>query len=308
MSYKELAAYRIWLQNKLTAQTARQYYATVEKMVLHLGRPVKDINLTDVTLYVDELYKHYTNESVVKYADRIRSFLRFIEKDSIAYKLPVRKTIVSPEDPDSLDIIEFFPEEKIKVLLSVARHPAELAALQMAYHFAMRVNEVPLLKTSWINLDERTMKIYRLKSKVPWQDLPFDHEDTDIHDTFGVVRSWLIFRNDRTSDHLILPVKYTPNQTISFNALEQFFHRTVQQAAKVDSFFQKVIEQKASFHILRHSKGTNMIIHQLKTGNGVSLLKVTKWLHHASYDTTLRYIHLAARYLGMPDIPISAQL
>lgn len=304
----DLDAYRIWLRNKMTPKTADQYYHTVSKMVSSIGKSTADITLNDVTVYIDGLYNAYPHVTVAKYADRIRSFLRFIEKDSIAYKMPVRKQVVSPDAPDSLDTIQFLPEDKIVRLLQHATSPAELAALQLGYHFAMRVNEVPLLKTSWINGSDRTLKIYRLKSKSPWQELPFDHDETDIHDTYGVIQSYLVYRSDRPSEYLVQPVNKSGRDMISFNALEQFFHRAVRRAAATDQFFAKLEEQGAAFHILRHSKTTNMIIHQMQNANSISLVKVTKWAHHSDYNTTLRYIHLAARYLGLQDIPVSTKM
>jgi integrase len=306
---KELDAYKVWLETSKAKTTAEQYYGTVRDFVESLDKLVKDIDIIDVTKYSQKVYRELSHDSADRYVDRIRSFLQFVDKDSLAFKMPKQKLRIDPNSDDTLDEELFIPEEQMQILLQYAAYPADMAALQLGYHFAMRVGEVALLHRDWFDYEQKILKLYRLKSRSPWQSLPFDHGSTSIHDTYGVLRSYLVHRGNDDNKYMIIPDKKRPEDGISgkmipitSTTLERMLQRAIERAAKDRLFFKKLVDQKVSFHILRHSKATNMIIYRMQHDQNPSLIAVAKWLNHANYNTTMRYVHLAAKYLGRPEI------
>ena len=304
---RTLAGYQSWLKRARRTTTALQYHGTATKFVAFCDKPVNDIDMIDITTFLDKLDTQYAKASVSTYANQLKSFLRFIEKDSLAIRMPVQKhPIVDPDE--EAKSIPWMTEDVIQLLIDSAATPKDSAVLQMGYHFAFRVNEVPLLQRKWVNNKERVLKIYRLKTSYPWMDLPFDHTDTDINDTYQNLQGYLITNRQDRDNALFLGDRYHTQHTdkIHYGTLEKIFHKTMKKAAaeggKKAKEIQKLIDRKVGFHTLRHSKATDIILHQYDHGGRLSILVVAKWLGHKNINNSMRYVHIAAKHLGKKDL------
>lgn len=311
---RTLGGYRSWLNRARRTTTALQYHGTATKFVEFCGKPVNDIDMIDITTFLDKLDTQYAATSVSTYANQLKTFLRFIDKDSLAIRMPVQKhPIVNPEE--EIKSIPWIPEDVIQLLIDSASNARNMAILQMGYHFAFRVNEVPLLKRDWVNNKERILKIYRLKTSYPWMDLPFDHTDTDINDTYQSLQGYLLTeRQDKISSLFVANIYHNNrnfingqwSESIDWHTIEQIFHKTMKKAAATGGRkareIQKLIDKKVGFHMLRHSKATDIIIHQYNHGGRLSILVVAKWLGHKNINNSMRYVHIAAKHLGKKDL------
>lgn len=304
---RTLVGYQSWLKRARRTSTAVRYHVTATKFVEFCDKPVNDIDMIDITTFLDKLDTQYAGSSVSTYVNHLKTFLRFIEKDSLAIRMPVQKhPIVDPNE--EIKSISWIPEDVVQLLIDSASTPRDSAVLQMGYHFALRVNEVPLLQRDWVNNKEHILKIYRLKTSYPWMDLPFDHAETDISDTYQRLQGYLINQRHDRNQSLFLADTYhhKTKDKIDYRTIEQTFHRVMKRAAegggKKAKEIQKLIDKKVGFHMLRHSKATDIILHQYDHGGRLSILVVAKWLGHKNINNTMRYVHIAAKHLGKKDL------
>lgn len=259
-------------------------------------------------------------------ANRLKLFLRYFNKTREADLMPIppmSDTFASPsksqqQQQQQQQPILFFPEEVIKDIIDKAPTQLDIALVQTMYFFALRRAEVPLLKRGWINHDKKTMKIYRVKTRYPWQILPFSEPYSTITDTYGVLTYYMesslaMFETPSSIDITNLPVFITFMAGRRKGLLEPLSIRTVNYRVELtlkyavkagcrgSDMIEKMLKQERdiSTHIFRHSRATNMIIRMIEKGEPVSLFRVQSWLGHKMQQHTTRYIHLAASYLGI---------
>lgn len=303
------------------------------------------INLQTLTAYMKHLLQDRKQQvsTVNTTATRLRLFLRYMGKDREAELLPVPSPAVSASTSASTDTtaatttILFLPEDVIiDILSNHIRTDFDLALIQTMYFFALRRAEVPLLMRDWIDHEKKTLKIYRVKTRYPWQILPFTEPYSEMKDTYGVLMSYIISTSssigvstsedggssssnssngdgDGNSSMKNLPIFLLGRTGLRKDSLVPVSIRTVdyrvvqalkyavRSGCKNADMIERMLNQKRdiSTHIFRHSRATNMIIRMIEKNEPVSLFRVQSWLGHKMQQHTTRYIHLAAAYLGI---------
>lgn len=292
------------------------------------GLGSKDINLQTCTSYINYLIneRKFKISSASTTANRLKTFIRFAGYDRVADLLPIPRpsssegeeegfgsSISSLSSSSKEEPVIFLPEDTIIYLIHNCTYDYfDIALIQTMYFFALRRGEAILLRRDWIDHNDKTMKIYRLKTNYPYQRLPFTEPYTEITDTYGVLRYYINEYPANSSDAplFILPKhgqrtneysKLTMN-TLNYRVGRMFSRalRTKDIPEKHYTLIKHVLEQERdiSTHIFRHSRATNMILKMIERGEPVSLFRVQQWLGHKMQQHTTRYIHLAAKYLG----------
>ena len=320
-----LAQFIKFLQLKYNNNERRYkpYIAVAKDFLSFLGRNNGDSsNATTINLATTSSYIHYLiyerglkPSSAVTTANRLKVFLRFLGHNQVADQLPLPSQTPGVGDVDEEEPVIFLPEETIDYIIkNGALDYFDLTLIQMMYFFALRKGEAILLRRSWIDHNEKSLKIYRLKTKYPWQRLPFTEPHTTIQDTYGVLLYYLNeYKADSNSGDapiFLLPTKglrrdnLTPvsSRTIDYRVRRVFEYlvRNPNTPVKHRTLIEKVLVQDRNImtHIFRHSRATNMILNMIEEKKPVSLYLVQQWLGHKMQQHTSRYVHIAAKYLG----------
>jgi site-specific recombinase XerD len=122
-----------------------------------------------------------------------------------------------------------------------------------------------------------------------WQDIDFISDTISVNPKHGFTPKSNEFRTIPLNQYLksyLLPLKqsakeYIVPQTLNINTLSHYLSDIFQQAKIKD----------ASFHTLRHTFASNLII------AGVNLFTVSKLLGHSDIKTTMIYAHLSKDHL-----------
>lgn len=245
--------------------TAYQNARYIHQFLTWLGKKPEEITRDDIMNYVMYLRDGlgYSEGTVKNRCHAISSFLKFIGKDDLAKWVP----IPSPKGRE----VEWLPEDI--VLRVVDRDPY----LRVAYELALRVSELLMLKRSEYNPRTGEIVVYREKHK-------------------GKPNRYVLKLSDEAREILneYISEKRCPGDRvfcISRRAIQDRFKRALRRAGLDPSRY--------SFHTLRHSRCTNIVIKYMREGKPVDLITLAKFMGHLDPRTTMMYIHIASRALGM---------
>lgn len=168
--------------------------------------------------------------------------------------------------------------EEVTAILAALHHPKQRAVLMTAYAAGLRISEVCRLKVS--DIDSRRMVIRVC-----------DGKGSKDRDTLLSPRLLKILREywklERPTDWLFL--NHYGKGPIPKENVRNAFKDACRKAG---------ITKRATPHTLRHSFATHLL------DAGTELVVIQALLGHASYKTTLRYIHLSTRHLETTQSPL----
>ena len=193
----------------------------------------------------------------------IRRYFEMLGEAEASRWIPVAR-------PDRVEEADWLPETDI--LRIVSGDPV----LTVAYDLALRIGEVQLLRRDRYNRETGEIEVYRLKHK-------------------GAPNAYILklrpFARDALNRYLhARPIGGVRLFDVSAAALRKRFKVALARAGYDPSEY--------SFHLLRHSRLTNIAIEELRSKGHVDLVSLAKFAGHLNPATTIRYIHLAERYLS----------
>jgi site-specific recombinase XerD len=254
---------------------------TDESALKHFKRHISKyrlVNLSDITTKHIEDFKSYRIDnkknvkasSINRNLDVIKAMFRKAEEWGYIQNNPC-KFIKSLKEP--IKSPRFLSLEEIKNLRKQAKG-LYLTMVEIAINAGLRISEVYNLQWKDVNFDKEAPTI----SVVPKHNfIPKDYESRTIplnanlfvylHKLRGEADSYIIGDEDNTRPCLsVISVAFT-------------------------KLFKKCKIAEASFHTLRHTFASHLVI------NGVSIYTVSKLLGHSSVDITQVYAHLSKEHL-----------
>jgi integrase len=241
----------------------------VQHFLEWVKKPVDRITRSDIMNYMMYLktQKRYKESTLKNISYSISQFLKFMGRDRIAGWVP--RPVPKPRE------IEWLPDDIIMKI--VGKDPV----LRVAYELALRVSELLMLRRSEYNRETGEIAVYREKHKGKPNRylLKLSDEARQLLNTYLDTHS--------CSDDRVF--------CVSRRAIQARFKRALKRAGLDPS--------KYTFHVLRHSRCTNIVIKMLKDKGYVDLVTLAKFMGHLSPATTMQYIHIASRALGM-EVPI----
>jgi len=234
-----------------------------------VNKPVNKITRNDIMNYMLYLKtgKGYRDSTLKNISYSLSQFMRFTGREKIADWVP--RPVPKARE------IEWLPEDV--VMRVVGRDPI----LRVAYELALRVSELLMLRRSEYNRETGEIVVYREKHK-------------------GKPNRYLLKLSDETRRLLneYLDANSCSNDRIfciSRRAIQARFKRALKRAGLDPS--------KYTFHVLRHARCTNLVIKTLREKGYVDLVTLAKFMGHLLPATTMQYIHIATKVLGI-ETPI----
>jgi integrase len=252
--------------------TAYQYARYIHHFLEWVNKRSEEITREDVFSYVKHMKEElgYGDGTVKNRCYAIAKFMEYLGRDDIAKWVPVPR--YRPRE------VEWLPEDVVMRVVD------EDPYLVVAYELALRVSELLMLRRSEYDPETGTIAVYRLKHK-------------------GRSNRYLLKLPDyaRLILNRYLDTTRCPDDRIfcvSRRAIQERFKRALARAG--------LDPDKYSFHVLRHSKVTNIVIKYLKEDKPIDTVTLAKFMGHSDPRTTMTYIHVASRALGV-EIPISVE-
>lgn len=141
--------------------------------------------------------------------------------------------------------------------------------LEMMYGCGLRVSEVTDLKTAYINIEDRYLKVVGKGSKE--RILPFHRDIQELLKTYYKQRS----NKGIESDYLFLNNR---NQQLTSRGVQYILDKVVEKSS---------LNKKVHPHMLRHSFATHLL------DNGADIKVVQELLGHSNLSTTQIYTHVS---------------
>jgi integrase len=249
--------------------TAYNAAARVHHFLEWVKKPVDRVTRHDIMRYLMFLktQKGYRDSTLKNISYSLSQFLEFMGRKSLAAWVP--RPVPKAKE------IEWLPED---VIMSVVdRDPI----LRVAYELALRVSELLMLKRSEYNRETGEIAVYREKHKgKPNRYL------LKLSDEARQLLNMYLDANSCSDDRVFC---------ISRRAIQARFKRALKRAG--------LDPNKYTFHSIRHSRCTNLVIKMLRERGTVDLVTLAKFMGHLSPATTMQYIHIATRVLGI-ETPI----
>ncbi len=278
-----IEAYRSWVSQSKSPLTANAYIADVKRFLSFVGKDVERVTVLDVSLYFDELRKQGIKpRSLNRYSWALRSFFEAVGKTDVARLIPT-PVYESP-------LPRWLETGTVRRILECAPDGMPKAMLTLAYDVALRQGEVPLLNRDWFYPESRSIRVRRLKHRgaSPAESiLPVSNE------TASLLEEYLEGRDDgERAMFAVSGGRYGRGlRRISSDAVNYVYRKAAEDAG--------VDPNEYSFHSFsRHSRATHMAVEMLESSGVVDVVKLSKFLGHASVNSTLLYVHLATAYLA----------
>jgi len=243
-------------------RTAYVYARHVDNFLSYVGKPldaVTPLDITDWLTYLKE-EKEYSDSTIALAVHALRKFFKVSGKFHLVEEVPE----VSYEAPTPKWLDE---ETTFKLIDGVP-------VLCVAYDLALRIGEVPLLRVETLNLDTGDIEVTRLKHKKHPNKYMLRLDNWCLE----IVRDYV--KRVKPKDRLF---------PVSVSTVNRIFNARRRAVGLGDEY---------NFHCLRHSRITHIAIRELKEKGFVDLTRLAEFAGHLKVETTLRYIHLASKYLA----------
>jgi integrase len=235
-----------------------------------LGKPVRETTRDDVMAFLRYLREErgYSDSTLRVVCYSLTQFLRYLGMRDLAEWVP--RPFPRPRE------IEWLPEDVVYDVIDDDPY------LVVAYELALRVSELLLLRRDEYDPETGTIAVYRLKHK-------------------SAPNRYLLRLSEHGREVLnrYLEEVMCPGNLVfcvSRRAIQQRFKRALARAGLDPSRY--------TFHVLRHSRCTHLVMKQLREKGVADLVTLSKFLGHLDPRTTLRYVHIASRALGI-EIPLT---
>jgi len=249
---------KIYLQKKNYAtKTIEIYINYIKEFLKYIDKSPSKIDRNDFILFLN----NYSNDSSSR-KNQIISSLKIFYNNILNKKFEInlerpRKTKKLP------DIID---QDLIKNKLSKVRNLKHKTLLSLAYSIGLRVSEIINLKIDDIDSNRMLIKIVNSKGGkdrfVPLSDY-----------ILSLLRKYYL--------------KYKP-EIYLFNGQTKLQY----SSTSCNKLVKKYIEEKYTFHSLRHSCFTHMI------ENGIDIKIIQDIAGHENIKTTEKYIKLSKKYIS----------
>lgn len=238
----------------LSIRTEEAYLAALRQFVKFCdGRSLGEISKHDMQAFVQSMRdRGMCNRSIVHQLSAIHQFYKFlIWKDVVKFS-PVEFTqvrVVEKKKPRCLSI------EQVGRLLEAIDNPYHRAMVEFLYATGCRVSEMLDVKTSDVNWDEKTVKVFGKGGK--WRTVMLNEACVE----------WMLKCGSK-------------GERFFGGVSRQMVFKIVHQAGEAIG-----LKEPVSPHVLRHSFATHVL------RNGADLVMVKDLLGHASITSTAIYTH-----------------
>ena len=243
-------------------KSLKYYKATIEMMIVTVGKNIKHIETEDIRRYLTEYQKNKKSSKVT--IDNIRrilsSFFSWLEDEDYILKSPVRrihkvKTVTN--------IKETYSDEALELMRDNCTELRDLAIIDMLASTGMRVGEMVLLSRNDIDFNERECIVFGKGSK---ERVVYFDARTKIH-----LQNYL---ESRTDDNPALFVSLkAPHKRLQIGGIE----------TRLREFGKQLGLHKVHPHKFRRTLATMAI------DKGMPIEQLQQLLGHRKIDTTLQY-------------------
>ena len=243
-------------------KSLKYYKATIEMMIVTVGKNIKHIETEDIRRYLTEYQKNKKSSKVT--IDNIRrilsSFFSWLEDEDYILKSPVRrihkvKTVTN--------IKETYSDEALELMRDNCTELRDLAIIDMLASTGIRVGEMVLLNRNDIDFNERECIVFGKGSK---ERVVYFDARTKIH-----LQNYL---ENRTDDNPALFVSLkAPHKRLQIGGIE----------TRLREFGKQLGLHKVHPHKFRRTLATMAI------DKGMPIEQLQQLLGHRKIDTTLQY-------------------
>lgn len=243
-------------------KSLKYYKATIEMMIVTVGKNIKHIETEDIRRYLTEYQKNKKSSKVT--IDNIRrilsSFFSWLEDEDYILKSPVRrihkvKTVTN--------IKETYSDEALELMRDNCTELRDLAIIDMLASTGMRVGEMVLLNRNDIDFNERECIVFGKGSK---ERVVYFDARTKIH-----LQNYLENRID-DNPALFVSLK-APHKRLQIGGIE----------TRLREFGKQLGLHKVHPHKFRRTLATMAI------DKGMPIEQLQQLLGHRKIDTTLQY-------------------
>ena len=243
-------------------KSLKYYKATIEMMIVTVGKNIKHIETEDIRRYLTEYQKNKKSSKVT--IDNIRRilsrFFSWLEDEDYILKRPVRrihkvKTVTN--------IKETYSDEALELMRDNCTELRDLAIIDMLASTGIRVGEMVLLNRNDIDFNERECIVFGKGSK---ERVVYFDARTKIH-----LQNYL---ENRTDDNPALFVSLkAPHKRLQIGGIE----------TRLREFGKQLGLHKVHPHKFRRTLATMAI------DKGMPIEQLQQLLGHRKIDTTLQY-------------------
>ena len=243
-------------------KSLKYYKATIEMMIVTVGKNIKHIETDDIRRYLTEYQKNKKSSKVT--IDNIRrilsSFFSWLEDEDYILKSPVRrihkvKTVTN--------IKETYSDEALELMRDNCTELRDLAIIDMLASTGMRVGEMVLLNRNDIDFNERECIVFGKGSK---ERVVYFDARTKIH-----LQNYLENMID-DNPALFVSLK-APHKRLQIGGIE----------TRLREFGKQLGLHKVHPHKFRRTLATMAI------DKGMPIEQLQQLLGHRKIDTTLQY-------------------
>lgn len=242
-------------------KSLKYYKATIEMMIVTVGKNIKHIETEDIRRYLTEYQKNKKSSKVT--IDNIRrilsSFFSWLEDEDYILKSPVRRI----HKVKTVTNIKTYSDEALELMRDNCTELRDLAIIDMLASTGMRVGEMVLLNRNDIDFNERECIVFGKGSK---ERVVYFDARTKIH-----LQNYL---ESRTDDNPALFVSLkAPHKRLQIGGIE----------TRLREFGKQLGLHKVHPHKFRRTLATMAI------DKGMPIEQLQQLLGHRKIDTTLQY-------------------
>jgi len=279
---QQIELYVTWLRQAGKADATRvAYQKDIEQLAEFLMKGGKtdfqQVIAEDIEAFKQELTTlRYTDKSVSRKLNSIKSFFRYLKEEDIVAENPVRKvshpkyTVAPPR---------VFAKTEYRALRDACKHDARMSTVtELLLQTGIRISELAALQVEDINFEKQELFI-RAHGSHPSRLVPLNEVAVSALQTYQKIRP-------RTKEQIFFLTK----------SCRPFLVRNIRSA--IDRYFKIAGIDDAKVNDLRHT----FIVEQLAAG--VPLVTVSKIVGHKRISTTERYL----QFLNLDDIHMNVEI
>lgn len=279
---QQIESYVTWLKQAGKAEaTVVAYQKDIEQLAEFLMKGGKtdfqQVTAEDIEAFKQELTTlRYTDKSVSRKLNSIKSFFRFLKETDVVAENPVRKVshpkyTVSPP--------RVFAKTEYRALRDACKQDARMSAVvELLLQTGIRISELAALQVEDISLEKEELFI-RAHGSHPSRMVPLNVAAVEAINSYQRIRP-------RTKERTFFLTK----------SCRPFLVRNIRSA--IDRYFKIAGIEEAKVNDLRHT----FIVEQLAAG--VPLVTVSKIVGHKRISTTERYL----QFLDLENIHTDVEI
>ena len=209
----------------------------------------------------------------------IHCFYKYLAWQGAAYSKYARKILAIPMKKVPMSTIDYFNKEELELLFSQIDVTTkdgfrDLVILTLLYDTGARSQEMANMRISWLDLNNRTIKIHGKGNKE--RVLPLWECMVQVVKRY--IDKYRRTPKDGLGDYLFVSQRGKPLTRFGVRSIVCKYIRLAAVKNK------DIGKKRLSTHSIRHTTATHLI------ESGVELNVVKSWLGHASVKTTSRYL------------------